>query len=89
MENGSRVNEARRRLRTTRTSIGVAAGIAFAGLALMARAAHPGTSKHTSTSSTTAQESNTSSTDDGFFDDSGATFSQSQSSTPQVQSGGS
>jgi hypothetical protein len=30
-----------------------------------------------------------STSDDTFFDDSGATFSQSQSSTPQVQSGGS
>jgi hypothetical protein len=90
MDKGSRIGEARRRLRTTRRSIGVAAGIAFLGIALAARAAHPGTSHQASTStSTQAATSSSSSSDDTFFDDSGATFSQSQSSTAQIQSGGS
>jgi hypothetical protein len=92
MEKGTRIEEARRRLRTTRRSIGVAAGIAFAGVALVARAAHPGTSQHASSNSTpsaTSTASTSSSSDDTFFDDGGATFSESQSSTAQTQSGGS
>jgi hypothetical protein len=92
MDKGSRINEARRRLRTTRRSVGAAAGIAFVGIALVARAAHPGTSHHastTNTSATTSATSSSSSSDDTFFDDSSATFSQSQSSSPQVQSSGS
>jgi hypothetical protein len=88
MENRSRVTQARRRLRTARRSIGVAAGIAFAGLALAARAAHPGTSNQASSGGTAATTSSSSS-DDTFFDDGGATFSPSQSSNSQVQSGGS
>lgn len=91
MENGSRVTQARRRLRTARRSIGAAAGIAFVGIALAARTAHPGTTHHTSSSSTTADAAATSSSaSDTFFDDGGsATFSQSQPSTAQVQSSGS
>lgn len=90
---GSRINEARRRLRTARRSIGVAAGIAFLGIAMAARAAHPGTNHHASASSSataaTSATSSSASSGDSFFDDSGATFSQTQSSTSQVQSGGS
>jgi hypothetical protein len=93
MDKGSRIEEARRRLRATRRSIGVAAGIAFLGLAVTARAAHPGTSHHPSstTNAATSATSSSSTSDDGFFDDDGggSTFSQSQSSAPQVQSGGS
>ena len=89
---GSRINEARRRLRTARRSIGVAAGIAFLGIAMAARAAHPGTSHQASTGTSAAaatSATSSSSSDDSFFDDGGATLSQTQSSTPQVQSGGS
>jgi len=94
MDKGSRIGEARRRLRTARRSIGVAAGIAFLGIAMAARAAHPGTSHQASSSSgtaatTSATSSSSTSSDNSFFDDSGATFSQSQSSTAQVQSSGS
>jgi len=91
MNKGSRIEEARRRLRATRRSNGVAAGIAFLGLALAARTAHPGTSHHASSSANaaTSAPSSSSASDDTFFDDGGVTFSQSQSSTPQVQSSGS
>ena len=90
MDTGTRIGEARRRLRTARRSIGVAAGIAFLGIALAARAAHPGTS-HPSSSTNSSSQATTSasSADDTFFDDGGATFSQSQSSTAHVQSSGS
>ena len=90
MDDGSRITEARRRLRSTRYAVGVAAGITFAGLALVARVAHPGASAHASTSrQTTAPASATDSDDGYFFDDGGGSFGSSQSSTPQIRSGGS
>jgi hypothetical protein len=92
MEHGTRITEARRRLRSVRYTVGIAAGIAFAGLALAARASHPGTSAHASTGSNAtgqAAATETDATSSSFFDDGGATFDSSQSSSPDVESSGS
>ena len=88
MEDGSRITEARRRLRSTRYAVGVAAGIAFAGLALVARVAHPGASAHASTGGQTAAQASAATADDGFFG-SGGSFGSSQSAAPQLRTGGS
>jgi len=88
MEDGSRVRAARRRLRSVRYAIGIAAGIAFAGLALLARAAHPGSSHASSAQAAapaTAQQG-----DGGFFaGGAGSSIAPAQSFVPQVRSGGS
>jgi hypothetical protein len=89
MENGSRITEARRRLRSTRYAVGVAAGITFAGLALVARVAHPGASAHASSGGQSAAQTSATEADSGFFFDGGGSFGSSQSSTPQIRSGGS
>ena len=88
MEDGSRITEARRRLRSTRYAVGVAAGITFAGLALVARVAHPGAA-HASTGGRPSARAGATSADSGFFLDGGGTFGSSQSSAPQIRSGGS
>ncbi len=90
MEDGSRITEARRRLRSTRYAVGVTAGITFAGLALVARVAHPGASAHASTGGRASAQAGATEADSGFFlDDGGGSFGSSQSSTPQIRSGGS
>jgi hypothetical protein len=50
MRQPSRIEQARRRLATTRLVVGAGSVVAFAALALVARAAHPGTSKAAATS---------------------------------------
>ena len=92
-EASSRVEEARRRVRTSRYVIGVAAAAAFAGLGLLVRAAHPGSSSGATRGGTAAIPSsafqNAQQSDNSFFGGGGGTIAPSQSAGPTVQSGGS
>ena len=49
MQQPSRIEQARRRLHTTRVVVGAGSVVAFAAFALVARAAHPGTHKAVAT----------------------------------------
>jgi len=87
MQDGSRLGAARRQLRSARYAVGIAAGIAFAGIALLARVAHPGVS-HASAGGQTAAPATAQQTAGGFFAG-GSAIAPAQSSVPQVRSGGS
>ncbi len=99
MQEPSRIDVAKRRLRLTRYGIGVAAALGFAGAGLAVRAAHPG---HASagTSGSGAQAAMPASafgapqsqSDGSFFGDggsSGGSISPPSQGAPSVQSGGS
>ena len=64
----------------------------FAGLALVARVSHPGTSGTASTKSQSTGQSSASDSaaaSSSFFDDGGATFGSTQSSSSELESSGS
>jgi hypothetical protein len=92
-EASSRVEEARRRVRTSRYVIGVAAAAAFAGLGLLVRAAHPGASSGATAGTASIPPSafqNAQQSGNSFFGGGGGgTIAPSQSAGPTVQSGGS
>jgi hypothetical protein len=91
-EASSRVEEARRRVRTSRYVIGVAALAAFAGVGLLVRAAHPGSSSGATGGTASIPPSafqNAQSGNSFFGGGGGGTIAPSQSAGPTVQSGGS
>lgn len=90
----SRIAAARRKARAARYGIGAAAGVLFVAAAMLARAAHPGTSHATAGNAApgagSGGDSLTRPAGDGFFSaDDGGSFGAPQSSIPQVRSGGS
>jgi hypothetical protein len=92
MQQPSRIEQARRRVATTRLIAGTGSVVAFAALALVARAAHPGTHKAASTKAvSTRTASATASTSDDSQDQSdsffghGAISSSSSSGTSSAQ----
>jgi hypothetical protein len=95
MQQPSRIGQARRRLATTRLVVGAGSVVAFAVLALVARAAHPGAHKAiaTSTAATATSSQDTQSQDsqdDSFFGNpSIASSSPSDNGSAQATSGGS
>jgi hypothetical protein len=92
MAQPSRLEQGRRRLRTTRRVIGAGSVVAFAAFALVARAAHPGsTGAATQTAPATAVRSDDDDDQSGFFfgDPSISSNSSDQNAVPQTQSSGS
>jgi hypothetical protein len=100
MQQPSRIEQARSRLATTRLIVGAGSVVAFAALALVARAAHPGTHKAavTTAAATTgvtfddSRHSRHSRRDqsDSFFGQGSISSSSSSSNTsPQATSSGS
>ncbi len=91
MAQPSRIEEARRRLRTARFGIGAAAAAGFALFVFAARAAHPGTSNATQV--TPAVEQITGNNDDQTSDDYGFDYGSGSigpsTGAPSVRSGGS
>jgi len=89
----TRITLAHQSVRRTRWAIGVGATLAFVGVGVAARVAHPGTATahRQQTSAATSQGSATQQSDDSFFsnDDSSSAISPSQSSVPSIQSSGS
>jgi hypothetical protein len=90
MDQPSRVEQARRRLRTTRLVVGAGSAVAFAALAVVARAAHPGRA-HTARSTGPATAAATDNAQSGFFFGNGSIQSSrpDDGTTPQTQSRGS
>jgi len=86
MEAPTRIETARRQLRVARYSLGAAAVAGFAVFALVARAAHPGTSTTTQAPSTATYEGDSQSAP--TFDFGNGSIGPSNS-VPSVQSGGS
>jgi hypothetical protein len=95
MQQPSRIELARRRLATARLVVGAGSVVAFAALALVARAAHPGAHKAAAaTAATTATSSqdtqNQDGQDDSFFGSpSIASSSPNDTGSAQTSSGGS
>ena len=94
MQQPSRLEQARRRVATTRLIVGAGSVVAFAALALVARAAHPGTHKAASTraasaTAATSDDSRRNQFDPFFGNGSIAGSSSTDDNTPQTQSGGS
>jgi hypothetical protein len=89
VERSSRIEQARRRLRVARLSIGVTAAVGFLVFTLAARASHPGThsSRASSRATTSASDDFESQSDDFSFGS--ASISPATGGTPMVQSGGS
>ena len=95
MQQPSRIEQARRRLATARLVVGAGSVVAFAALALVARAAHPGT--HNATATTAAASTTRVERDDSrrnqfdpfFGQGSISSSSSSDNSAPQASSGGS
>ena len=90
MKSPSRLEQGRRRLRTTRRVIGTGSVIAFAAFALVARAVHPG--RAGAAASTTASATTVQADDDQsgfFFGDPSISSSSDQGAAPQTQSSGS
>ena len=98
MSSPSRVESARRSVRITRYAIGVVAAGAFAGGAVVARAAHPGTHGHHSTAATaqaaipsesSALQAAAGSSSSSSSSSSGSVSPAPETSPPVVQSSGS
>jgi hypothetical protein len=87
VEGSSRIEQARRRLRIARLSIGAAAAAGFLVFTLAAKASHPGT-HHARVSSRAATSDDLESQSDDFSFGS-ASIGPSSGSAPTVQSGGS
>ena len=84
----SRIEEARRKARIARNTVGVAAVAGFALFAGLARASHPGT--HSTTAANTASASASAAQSGSFFGgDSSSFLGPSGSAAPQIQSGAS
>jgi hypothetical protein len=90
MNQPSRLEQGRRRLRTTRRVIGTGSVIAFAAFALVARAVHPGRAGAT-TSTAPATTAPADDSQSGFFfgDPAISSSDSDQSAAPQTQSRGS
>jgi hypothetical protein len=85
-----RLDSARRHLRLARYAIGVASAIAFAGAALAARAAHPGSHTTTHTPSVAQATTDDNQSGDDSFDFGSSSVAPSQDlGAPTVRSGGS
>jgi hypothetical protein len=87
VEGSSRIEQARRRLRVARVSIGATVAAGFLVFALAARASHPGT-HHSQVSSAASSSDDVPTQGDDFSFGSGS-ISPSTGSTPTLQSGGS
>lgn len=86
----SRLEIARRRLRTARHAVAAGAAALFVAVLLAARGSHPATtSASTGTSSVSPGTQQVEPDDSSGFDFSGGSFGGSSGSAPQVQSGGS
>jgi hypothetical protein len=90
MEPASRIEAAKRRLRTTRISVAILSAAGFAVFAFAARASHPGTSA-ASTSNATSSSAATATDDDqsGSFGFGQASIGPSSGDVPSARSGGS
>jgi hypothetical protein len=88
VEGSSRIEQARRRLKVARVSIGATAAAGLLVFALAARISHPGTAHRSqvSTASNASAETQSESDDFGFG---GGSISPSYGGAPTVQSGGS
>jgi hypothetical protein len=83
----TRIEQARRRVATTRYALGIGAAVALAAFAAAARAAHPGSHHATQPAAAAVSELDQ---DGGFFgDDSSSTIGPSGSAAPQLRSGAS
>jgi hypothetical protein len=90
MAQPSRLEQGRRRLRTTRRVIGTGSVIAFAVFALVARAAHPGRAgAATSTAPATTAPADDSQSGFFFGDPSISSSAPDQGTVPQTQTRGS
>jgi hypothetical protein len=89
METPSRLDRARRKVRVARYSIAAVAVTGLGFFALVARAAHPGTSSNASSVSSSASTSTSDDQSAQSFDFGGGSISPSLGNAPSVQSGGS
>jgi hypothetical protein len=84
----TRIEDARRKVRTARYALGIGAAVALTAFAAAARASHPGT--HHAAQPAAAAASRDDQDQSGFFgDDSFSNIGPSGSAVPQVQSGAS
>jgi hypothetical protein len=94
MQQPSRIEQARRRLATTRLIVGAGSVVAFGALALVARATHPGTHKAAATSAaatttTTSDDSRRNQFDPFFGNGSISSSSPSDDGSSRTASSGS
>jgi hypothetical protein len=88
VEGSSRIEQARRRLRVARVSIGATAAAGFLVFALAARVSHPGT-HHTQVSTNSAATSDDSQFQSDDFGFGSGSISPSTGAAPTLRSGGS